>query len=123
MVVGRPERKPARLGRGRRDVARSAVTRLSWSVRLRPLHRDAAAEKATRGTKRGVLRARSTAVGAAAQIYFLLLESPLVALARAFFVGTAKRRPAHVSINDCCVCSVRAWCGRVDVLLYRSDVD
>jgi len=98
-------------GRGRRDAARSAVTRLSWSVRLRPLHRDAAAEKATRGTKRGVLRARSTAVGAAAQIYFLLLESPFVALARALFVGTRKAAPGaptHQRLS-CVFCPCLVW--------------
>jgi len=74
MAVGRPERKPRRVlvevvGTPR---ARCGDPSVVVGPTPSPTHRDAAAEKATRGTKRGVLRARSTAVGAAAQIYFLL---------------------------------------------------
>ena len=111
-------------GRGRRDVARSAVTRLSWSVRLRPLHRDAAAEKATRGTSRGACceLVPQRSVPPHRSIFCYLSRRLLRWRVRCSLV-LAKRLPARLPISDCRVCSVRAWCGRVDVLLYRSDVD
>jgi len=117
----------ARPGRGSRSSgrrARSTVTRLSWSVRLRPLHRDAAAEKATRGTSRGACceLVPQRSVPPHRFIFCYLSRRLLRWRVRCSWV-LARRRHARLPISDCRVRSVRAWRGRVDVLLYRSDVD